>query len=367
MHDLLRREVLRFDPEIPIERAWTPPASWYTDAEIHHLEQRAVFAQSWLAVARLEQLARPGQFVSGCVAGMPWVVVRGADGELRAFHNVCRHKGREVVRGSGQADELVCGYHAWSYTLDGRLKKAPRIGGIQEFDRETMSLPSLNVATFGAWIFVNADPAAPPLHLDELGRRLAERNLGSYRYLESTEWIIAANWKAVVDNYLDGGYHIPHMHPTLDAQLDMDSYRTELAGISCIQTSGAAAAPDQRIAFDAGKRIGPGAIYAWIHPNFMINVYGPCIDTNTVLPLGPDRCRVVYDFFVQEGAEPFARDSIAQSAVTQREDIEICESIQVGMTSPSFDRGRYAPTVEIGEHHFHRLLAQQLQRALSDP
>jgi choline monooxygenase len=363
-------EVLRFDPEVPIERAWQPPASWYTDPDIYALERPAVFGRSWQAVARLDQLAQPGAFVSGCIAGIPWVVVRAEDGGLRAFHNVCRHKGREVVRGSGTASELVCGYHAWVYDLEGRLRRAPRIAGIEAFEREEMALPSLRVETWGAWVFVNADPQAAPLAegLTELARRLGDRSLGKYRYIESTEWIIACNWKAVIDNYLDGGYHIPHMHPTLDAQLDMESYRTENFGMCCIQSSAPSALRDERIGFDARDRIGQGAIYAWIHPNFMINLYGPCIDTNTVVPLGPDRCKVVYDFFVHEDAgdagTDFVRRSIEQSAVTQREDIEICESIQVGMQSPSFDRGRYAPRVEHGEHHFHVLLARQLRRAL---
>ncbi|MBN4059209.1 hypothetical protein JYT22_00995 [Endomicrobium sp. AH-315-J14] len=161
--------------------------------------------------------------------------------------------------------------------------------------------------------------------------------------------MIECNWKVYVDNYLDGGYHIPHMHPSLDAQLDMETYRTEIFERYSVQTSGAAS--------DGPDRIGSGALYAWMFPNFMINRYGPCMDSNHVVPLGPDRCRVDYQFYFTEDARHLTEESMAQADVTQKEDIAICESVQRGLKSESYDRGRYAPTVEIGEHHFHRLLA----------
>ena len=119
---------------------------------------------------------------------------------------------------------------------------------------------------------------------------------------------------------------------------------------------------------DAQERIGDGAIYAWIYPNFMLNRYGPCLDSNYVIPLGHDKCRVLYDFFFLETegdeAKKFIEESIEQSAVTQREDIEICESVQIGLQSPAYDRGRYAPRLEIGEYHFHQLLAASFRKML---
>jgi choline monooxygenase len=367
-------EVARFDADEPIERAWTPPGSWYVDPRFYSLDRRAVFGHSWMPACRLDQLAEPGAYVTGCIAGMPWVVVRAPDGTVRGFHNSCRHKGREVVTGAGViADALVCGYHAWSYGLDGRLKSAPRMAGIEAFDRQAMSLVALGVETWGPWVFIHADAGAPPLRprLTELERRLARRGWEGYRYIESTEWVVEGNWKTVVDNYLDGGYHVPHMHPTLSAQIDMQSYRTELFEIYSIQGATAAERDDAGLDYDPAQRIGEGAIYAWIYPNFMINAYGPCIDSNVIVPLGPDRCRVLYDFFfaVDQGEEAkrFVRSSIAQSAVTQTEDKEICESVQIGLRSPSYDRGRYAPRLEMGEHHFHRLLAADYRRALDAP
>jgi len=367
----IEREVARFEQEIPIERAWTPPSSWYAAPQMYEFEKGAVLTKTWQPLVRVAEVDRPGAYVSGTFAGEPWVVVRGQDNVLRAFSNTCRHKGREVVQGSGCADELVCGYHAWSYGCDGALKSAPRMAGIEAFDRAEMALPELALEVWGPWAFVNFDSQAAPLapRLTELTRRLDATQWERLAFVERTSWEIACNWKVYVDNYLDGGYHIPHMHPTLDAQLDMQSYRTELFEEFSIQTSDPAGSQDDRVAFDAGARIGDAAHYAWIYPNFMLNRYGPCLDTNYVVPVGPDACRVDYEFYFLEtdgtDADAFIRESIEQSAVTQREDIAICESVQVGLHSTSYERGRYAPRVEIGEHHFHRLLAAQYRHALS--
>jgi choline monooxygenase len=361
---------MRFDPAVPIEDAVTPPSSWYVAPEMHALEQQAVFGRCWHPVARDVDLGAPGAYASGCIAGEPWVAVHGSDGTVRAFSNVCRHKGREVVQGMGRAEKLVCGYHAWTYDLDGRLRSAPRMAGIRGFDREAMSLPSLRAERWGRWVFVNWRDDAPALRgdLPELDALLGERGWDRLRFVASRSWTLQCNWKVYVDNFLDGGYHVPHMHPSLDAQIDMASYRTEAFGLSSVQTVAAAAQPDARTAVDPGARIGAGAIYAWIYPNFMINRYGPCLDTNHVVPLGPDRCRVDYEFWFEDvdssEARAFIDASVEQADITQHEDIAICESVQVGLRSRSYDVGRYAPRVEIGEHHFHRLLAADLRAAV---
>lgn len=381
----LREQIARFDPTLPIEEAWTPPSSWYTDPALHALEQRAVFSWAWQPVARLEQLATPGTYVSGCLGGEPWVVVRGHDDELRAFANTCRHKGRQIMTGEGTALALVCGYHAWTYDLQGRLRRAPRIAGIRDFDRDAMSLPPLSLESWGPWAWLSPSTDTPPLYsrIESLDHLLANTRWGALRYHSRTSWTLACNWKVYVDNYLDGGYHVPHMHPSLDAQIDMSTYRTDLFeefSVQRVDPAGApnsrasdARSPDSRPLVDPAVRIGTEAIYAWIYPNFMLNRYGPCLDTSHVIPLGPDRCRVDCEFYFLDdprlddrspSAESFAKQSIEQAATTQREDIAICESVQIGLHSRHYEAGRYAPGVEQGEHHFHRRLAADLRRAV---
>lgn len=366
MSEEIRRSVLAFDPEIPTARAWTPPSAWYTDPALYQLERRAVFGRSWQVAARLEQLRRPGDYVATCVAGEPRVVLRGEDGQLAAFANTCRHKATPVVQGAGSLmpqGELVCPYHGWAYGLDGALKRAPRLGRIEGFQRQ--GLPRLAVETWGPYVLVNADPCAAPLagQVAPLTRDLEATGWGGLRYHSTRSWEVACNWKVFCDNYLDGGYHISHLHPTLDAQLDMSSYRTELFGAYSVQTSAPGGA-DERVDFDPAVRIAGGALYAYLYPNFMINRYGPTLDTNLVLPLGPDRCRVIFDFFFEAGTEPgFIQTSLAQSDLTQREDIDISEAVQAGLQAASYDRGRYAG-MEIAAHHFHQLLAADLRAAL---
>ncbi|MBN4071913.1 aromatic ring-hydroxylating dioxygenase subunit alpha [bacterium AH-315-F18] len=357
----LNEKLQGFDASLPIECAWMPPASWYTDGDFLALERDQIFRQTWQPVARLDQLQEDHSYVTGVLVDTPWVITRGAGGPLRAFYNVCRHKGREVVRGCGKivGDELVCGYHAWRYHLDGTLKAAPKMGGIRNFEKGDMGLVPMAVEAWGNWVFINGHADAAPLRpeLSELERRLNERDWRRPKFHATKEWIIQCNWKVFADNYLDGGYHIPHMHPTLNAQLDMENYRTE-----CFETFSIQSSPANP---SAGARIGAGSIYAWLFPNFMINLYGDCLDTNYVTPLGEHKCHVRYEFYFTEACdESFIATSIQQSDVTQLEDIEICESVQRGLHSGAYLAGRYSPQLEMAEFQFHKMLAQRLRRSV---
>lgn len=349
-------EIARFDPTVPIERAWMPPSSWYTSADIASLEADRVFARHWLPIARSEELAEVGSAISGCVAGEPWLLVRDRDNIVRAFHNTCRHKGNVLVAESGsRGEELVCGYHGWAYALDGRLLRAPRVAGIEDFDRDAMSLVPLALASWGPWLFICSDPAKSwPTGLGPLTEALDSTDWDQLRYVRSASWELKCNWKVYVDNYLDGGYHIGTIHPSLAEQLDETGYQTTLGDGFSLQR---APASDS-----GGERIGGGAHYAFVYPNFMVNRYGDCLEGNIVVPLGPDRCRVDYDFFFAEGtAEQAIESSVAESVVIQDQDVAVSEAVQRGLSSRGFDRGRYAPRVEQAEHHFHCTLARDLR------
>ncbi|MBT5094253.1 MAG: aromatic ring-hydroxylating dioxygenase subunit alpha [Halobacteriovoraceae bacterium] len=355
-----------FDSSLPIDSAWMLPASWYTDSDFLALEKELVFKKSWQPVALLSQLEEENSYVTGVTADIPWVITRGPEGELRAFYNICRHKGREVVRGCGKAErgELVCGYHAWKFNTEGKLKSAPKMGGVKNFNLDEMSLVPLAVEAWGNWAFINGDLNAEPLsrQLKELNKRFDERSIEKYKFHSTKEWIINCNWKVFNDNYLDGGYHIPFMHPSLDAQIDMENYKTECFENYNIQSS-PANQKNGELSYDHKERIGDGSIYAWVYPNFTLNLYGNCLDSNYVTPLGEDKCHVRYEFyFTEDCSEEFIENSIAQSDVTQVEDIEICESVQVGLKSGAYTAGRYAPQLEVGEYHFHQLLAKNLRQ-----
>ena len=353
----LERELSRFDDTLPLERASTPPASWYTSEAFHRLE-RGVFAGSWQLVGHRAQLTESGRFIAGTIAAQPYVVLNDG-GVLRAFHNVCRHKGTPVAVGEqGCLDQLTCPYHGWVYGLDGRLKRAPQLGGIKDFDRAEFGLAPMRVETWGPLVLVAADPDVPDLvsWLGGLQTRLEATGWAALRHRASGRYELDCNWKVFADNYLDGGYHIAHMHPGLAAQLDLDRYETELLERSSVQTCPGV---DE-------VRVGDQAFYAWVYPNLMLNRYGPVLDTNLVLPLGPERCEVRFEYFFAEGVEDdWIAASIANTDQTQREDIQISEWVQQGMRSPAFDRGRYAPAREKGIYQFHRLLAADLRRYFS--
>ena len=348
-----------FDPTAPLERAWMPPSTWYTSADIYDIERTEVFHRSWQPIAHVGQLPNPGDYLAGCFMDIPWLLARGDDGQLRVFHNTCRHKGAVLLEGTGNAKTLVCPFHAWEYSLEGRLRRAPMIGAIRDFNRKAMSLPPMGLAQWGPLLMVHPDPAAlPPSALfPELDRALADSGWDTLKHAAQGRYIIDCNWKVFVDNYLDGGYHISHMHPSLNAQLDMSSYKTVPFQRSSVQLSATAQTQSESLDFDVAKRMGSGAIYGWLYPNLTINRYGPGMDTNWVIPLGPGRCEVIFDFFFPSGTDPeFITASVQQSDITQKEDVVISASVQKGLQSPSYDRGRYSPRWEIGELHFHRLL-----------
>jgi choline monooxygenase len=284
------------------------------------------------------------------------VVVRHPTGELRAFHNVCRHHAAEVCLGEGRADQLVCPYHRWTYDLDGRLASAPELGAARGFDRAAFALPPLAVHALEPFVFVSAadEPWDMDVELAELAARLEAMDTGRLAFVKRVSYEIACNWKVFVDNYLDGGYHIAHLHRGLADELDMASYRTELLGRLSIQSSGGG----------EGARVDWGALYAFVHPNFMINRYGPWMDTNLVLPLGHDRCEVVMEYWLDPAAggdDPeFVERSLADSWRIHLEDVAISESVQRGVASRSYDRGRYSVAREGAMHLFHRNLAADL-------
>lgn len=359
-----REELAKFDSAAVHAAAWTPPASWYVSPEFHELELRAVFRRNWQPIARREQLAAPGRYVAAEFAGWPLVATRDEGGALRAMENVCRHHAALVAEGEGAADELVCPYHAWAYGLDGRLLRAPRMGAVTGFDREAFCLPPVEVDEWGHWVWVRQRAAEPstgqqarfPLdRLQPLHEKLARTGYERLRFVARKAYELRCNWKVYVDNYLDGGYHVAHLHKALASALDLDGYRTELFPGYSIQSAGGAA--------NRNERVGDAALYAWVYPNFMINRYGPVMDTNWVLPLAADRCLTVFDFFFEPSCdEAFIAESLAASDVVQAEDVAISESVQRGLASGSYDRGRYAANLEHGEHQFHVLLAEDLRR-----
>ena len=368
MPESLEQILASYNERASLAEASTIPAPWYVDARIAKLESKTVFSKSWLMVGRADQVERPGQFVTANVAGEPIVVVRGNDGVLRGFFNVCRHHAAAVVtEPCGQASILHCPYHGWNYGLDGTLKGMPEFEGVKNFDRQKNGLVPVKADIWESFVFVNLDPQATPLKtfLGGLVARVAPLGLSKLHYFDRRVYDIHRNWKVFVDNYLDGGYHVPHLHKSLNSVLDYKQYTIENEDRYCLQSSPMVSGTED--AAIATTRKGDRAWYFWQYPNLMINHYQGYMDTNLVLPLDVDHCRVIFDFYfaeVDEVHSEYNQQSVAVGARVQEEDLGICEAVQRGLKSRAYKAGRLSVRREAGEHLFHRLLAADLKAGL---
>jgi choline monooxygenase len=357
-----------YDDHAPLSQASTIPATWYVDPRIADLERVSVFSKTWQLVARTEQVKTAGQFVATTVASEPIVVIRGHDGALRAFYNVCRHHAAAVVtEPCGQASLLHCPYHGWNYGLDGSLKGMPEFEGVENFDRAQNGLVPIRVETWECFVFVNLDHHAVPLadFLGGLIKRLAPLGIGKLHHFDRRTYNIHCNWKVFVDNYLDGGYHIPHLHKGLNSVLDYKQYTIENEDRYCLQSSPMVAS-EEDLATGATRK-GDRAWYFWQHPNLMINCYEGYMDTNLVIPVDVDHCTVIFDFYfgdISESRREYNEQSVNVGNRVQEEDLGICRDVQRGLKSRAYRAGRLSVRREAGEQLFHRLLAVDLKRGL---
>lgn len=343
----------------PLESASALPARFYIGAECAELDQLAVMARGWQLLARANQLAAAGDHVVGEIAGVPLLLVRGTDGALRALHNVCRHRAGPVALCDGRgAKRLRCHYHGWSYGLDGRLLSATEMEGARNFNVASIRLPEAHVGKWRGLVFASLDPVAPLGEtLAEIDARLGARSLEAYSFYRHYAYDMACNWKVYIDNYLEG-YHVPHIHPELNRILDYRDYVVEPARWNSMQRS---PLESDKALYGDGE-----ALYWFVWPNTLLNVLPDRMQTNRVIPLGPGRCRVTFDYFYPVGTpnlESLHAQDHAFSDLVQRQDIDMCEIVQRGLASGSYQSGRLNPKRENGVHHFHELLREAYRAA----
>ncbi|MDB4906712.1 MAG: Aromatic-ring-hydroxylating dioxygenase, alpha subunit [Gemmatimonadetes bacterium] len=355
--------VFPFDPNIA--RASTIPARLYNDPVYLELERERVFAHSWQLVARTGQLQQAGDYVTVEV-GNDSVVVLHDGTTLRAFHNVCLHRAGPVAQGCGRRKTMQCRYHGWTYSLDGALLRAPEMEATENFRPDEMHLAPVAVATWGPLVFVNLDGKAPALAdmLEDVPARTAPFHCEQMQWVMRKEYELACNWKVYVDNFLEG-YHLPVVHPGLHKELDYDSYRVEPRRYMSYQHAPIRAGHGAERQYTPASQSPAEALYVWLFPNVMLNIYMGQMQTNVVIPIAHDRTRVVFEWYATEPPADPATDPawsrlVAFSDEIQAEDIEICEAVQRNLRSRVYDRGRYSAARENGVHHFHSLLHEFL-------
>ncbi|HZQ26011.1 MAG TPA: aromatic ring-hydroxylating dioxygenase subunit alpha [Terriglobales bacterium] len=346
-----------------ITRAWSLPAWWYIDADVLALEQERIFRRTWQVVGHHDQAAHAGDYFTCEIAGEPLLIVRGADGELRGFYNVCRHRAGPPAEGCGSRRLFRCGYHGWTYGLDGALISAPEFEGVQDFRREDFALAPVRTEEWFNFIFVNLDTHAEPLvnSLAELPKQAARFNCDGMKLFERRTYDQQCNWKTYVDNYLEG-YHLPSVHPGLNRELDYNSYTVEpyLRHVRQWSPIRGAQHGDTTPRRYQETREDLTTDYFWIFPNWMLNCYPDNISLNVVLPAGPERSVAIFEWYLPEkdlGSEA-AKKSVAFSDAIQIEDVAICEAVQKNLRSRSYQRGRYSVKQEKGVHAFHRMYAE---------
>ena len=372
--DLLRDDFnhpLHTDPA----RAHTLPARFYLDPEVFEREKEAVFYRHWHYAGHLSQLEKAGDYVTLRIADESIFVMRGEDGTLRGFYNVCRHRAHELLQGSGRVESIVCPYHAWTYRSDGSLRHARFADKVPGFDHDAFCLPQVRVETFCGFVFINLDHDAEPLAAVTGGVEEALREdapfIEELRPTESwsfsTSTVMEANWKVVVDNFLEC-YHCQKAHPDFCDLFDMGAYETEIGRWWSVQRGPKVRSENSAYPVTGEEQVQRGMFW-FIWPTTTINML-PGIANLTVmsiLPHGIDQASFSGHRYALPGAEADRDRMRYMNEVLVVEDQNLCESVQRGLRSRSYNQGRfiYAPdgrgVSEHAVHHFHRLVHEALE------
>ena len=359
-------------------RSWTMPSRYYTDPVIYEREKQAIFGRTWHYVGHASRLSAPGDYLTLEIADESVFVMRGEDDALRGFFNVCRHRAHRLLEGAGNAKTIVCPYHAWSYGSDGRLRHARFSERMEGFDRRAFRLPRVRVESMHGFVFVNLDPDAASLadgapgmasDLAALVPRLAELEpVESFAFdsAQGAEW--RANWKVVVDNYLEC-YHCAKAHPALCDLMVMKGYEhivrerwsRQRAHASRTENAAYAFSPDDDVQIAAYWYLWP-TTSIWLVPG-SANLY-----VLAMMPSGPETTLFSgHRYSVGSGRDEARSEYL--NAVLGPEDQGLCESVQRGLKSRSYDQGRFmsdpgrSGTAEHGVHRFHRLVVDALSEA----
>ncbi|BAN50451.1 aromatic ring-hydroxylating dioxygenase subunit alpha [Metapseudomonas resinovorans] len=368
--------IVRLAPDFCADptNAYTLPAPYYTDAGVFEREKERIFANSWVCVGHRSEVAENNAYITREFIGESIIIVRGRDAELRAFYNVCPHRGHQLLQGDGKARNVItCPYHAWTFKLDGELAHARNCDQVADFDKANSSLVQLRVEEYAGFIFVNMNQDAGPVaeQLPGLEARLRQAcpvvddlHLAA-RFVSQTP----ANWKSIVDNYLEC-YHCAPAHPGFSDSVDVGQYSHSLHGNWSLQY-GVAKPSEKSFKFDESVK-DPSFAGFWAWPCTMFNA-PPGGNFMTVIYEFPVSAEVTlqhYDIYFLNQDLTADQQSLIEwyRNVFRPEDLRLVESVQKGLKSRGY-RGQGRIMVDhqrsgLSEHgiaHFHHLVAQQHQ------
>ena len=349
----------------------------YTHPDFLAVEKQEVFAKTWQFVCHEEKLSEIGSYVTADIQGQSIFITRDEGGELKAFYNVCKHRAHELLSGEGKTKLITCPYHAWVYKLDGSLFKVRRAEYIENFDQTKICLTGIKLEVFCHFVFVNQDSDAASLasqsgNLAEEIKQYAP-DIGALTFAKRLTYRINANWKAVVDNFLEC-YHCPVAHTDFCSLIDMDTYKVNTHGI--YSSHMAKAKSDDNNAYNIeGASVTDHAVwFLWPNitlmrypgrGNFMVWRFYPVSETETY---------EVFDFFFESTELNQSEQEAIKfiDDVLQPEDIALVESVQRGMRTPAFEQGRFmvdpkgSGMSEHAVHHFHGLILEAYKNTVKN-
>jgi len=357
------------------DQSYSIDSRCYLDPRFLQIETEQIFLRSWQCLCHEEKFREPGSYLTERIQGRSILVLRNPQGQLKAFYNVCQHRAHELMSGEGVAKRITCPYHAWTYDLDGSLVNAPRSEQLRQFDKSKICLQPVQVEIFCHLVFINLDGEAAPLcrQSGDLAKEVMTYapDLAQLTFSTRLNYRIKANWKAVVDNFLEC-YHCQVAHKGFSSMIDMDTYKVKTHGI--YSSHMAKARTGENMAYSIAKATVTDHAVWFLWPNITLMRY-PGRGNFMVwrfYPLSENETYEEFDFFF-ETAEPDDGEIEAIrfiDEVLQPEDIALVESVQRGMNTPAFRSGRFvvdgdgSGASEHAVHHFHGLLLDSYQRAI---
>ncbi len=320
------------------------PASVYVDPEVFDLERQQLFSKYWQLLGPGSAVAAPGGYISEDIAGIKVLVIRGQDGELRGFRNVCRHRGAQLLAlGTGSCHSIRCPYHNWRYENTGELRHAPWFGEDPDFDLADWPLQSIHVEQWRGLVFACVDPQISLI--EQLGATIDEIEdveLESYINTHSERLEFTANWKIYTDNFVEG-YHIPGIHPEFYQAIDFEGFKTCAADGLVKMT-----APIKRDLFYHGR-------WYWMWPNWTISLFNGGVNTSRINPVGHNRTELIYHFYFEDSSQSTAPDrnkTISSNLEVIRQDFQICLETHNNYLSGGYQPGPLSPRHEQGVAYF---------------
>jgi phenylpropionate dioxygenase-like ring-hydroxylating dioxygenase large terminal subunit len=355
-------EVFRKTTETFKAGAKTLPQRYFISPEILAEEQESIFSTQWVLVGHQSQIAKAGDYFTTEVAGESLIIVRDKRGTIHGFYNVCRHRGSRLIENTnGQSAAIQCPYHAWTYSLDGRLIGAPHMDEVPSFDKADYSLHAVNLAVWEGFIFVNLSDSPTPLDkwFAPLAGKFSHWNLPKLRSAKRIDYDVQANWKLIFENYSEC-YHCPSVHPTLSKLSPYDSAENDLTegpflgGFMRITKGNSLTMSGKSCALsvgDFGEEDFHRVFYYSIFPNMLLSLHPDYVMVHQLRPLSPDRTLILCDWFFHPEAferEDFKpEDAIEFWDMTNKQDWHVCELSQQGIASRAYEPGPYSPRESI--------------------